>query len=79
MYGYPVPGSEYTWLIVASWDRGGADTSCLDSKNCHQAPVVQKMNNAIHWINLYPVDKLIDFPNTCPLDCVAKSLEKFSQ
>ena len=57
----------------------GADTSCLDSKNCHQAPVVQKMNNTIHWINLYLVDKPIDFPNTCPLDCVAKSLEKFPQ
>ena len=57
----------------------GADTSCMDSKNCHRAPVVQKMNNVIQWINLYPVDKLIDFPNTCPLDCVAKSLEKFPQ
>ena len=22
----------------------------------HQAPVVQKMDNAIQWINLYPVD-----------------------
>ena len=30
--------------------------------------VVQKMRNAIHWINLYPLDNAIDFPNTYPLD-----------
>ena len=23
----------------------------------HQAPVVQRLDNAIHWINRYPVDK----------------------
>jgi len=33
-----------------------------------QAPVVQKMDSAIHWINLYPVDNAIGFPNTYPLD-----------
>ena len=32
------------------------------------APVVQKMNNAIHWISLYPEDSAIVFPNTYPLD-----------
>ena len=32
------------------------------------APVVQKVDNAIHWINLYPVDSAISFPNTYPLD-----------
>ena len=26
------------------------------------APVVQKVDNDIHWINLYPVDSAIDFP-----------------
>ena len=31
------------------------------------APVVQKVDNAIHWINLYPVDNTIGFPNTYPL------------
>ena len=30
-------------------------------------PVVQKVDNAIHWINLYPVDNAIDFSNTYPL------------
>ena len=35
-----------------------------------QAPVVQKVDSAIHWINLYPVDSaiFIGFPNTYPLD-----------
>ena len=26
--------------------------------------VVQKVDNAIYWINLYPVDSAIGFPNT---------------
>ena len=34
----------------------------------HQSPVVQKVDNTIHWINLYPVDSVIGFPNTYPLD-----------
>ena len=35
----------------------------------HQlAPVVQKVDNAIHWINHYPVDSAIGFPNTYPWD-----------
>ena len=32
-----------------------------------QGPVVRKVDNAIQWINLYPVDNTIDFPNTYPL------------
>ena len=39
----------------------------LDS-TIHQAPVVQKVDSAIHWINLYSVDNAIGFPNTYPLD-----------
>ena len=34
----------------------------------HLAPVVQKVDKAIHWINLYPLDSAIGFPNTYPLD-----------
>ena len=30
--------------------------------------VVQKVVYANHFINLYPVVKVIDFPNTYPLD-----------
>ena len=29
-----------------------------------QAPVVQKVDNAIQWINHYPVNYAIGFPNT---------------
>ena len=32
------------------------------------APVVQKVDNAIHRINHYPMDSAIDFANTYPLD-----------
>ena len=32
------------------------------------AEVVQKVNNVIDRINLYPLDSAIGFPNTCPLD-----------
>ena len=35
-----------------------------------EAPVVQKVDSANHWINLYPLDSaiFIGFPNTYPLD-----------
>ena len=33
-----------------------------------QAPVVRKVDNAIQWINHYPVDSVVCFVNTYPLD-----------
>ena len=33
-----------------------------------QAPVIWRVDNAIHWINLYPVDNAILFAITYPLD-----------
>ena len=36
--------------------------------NLHQAPVVQRLDNAIHWIKLYPVDNAIRFAITYPPD-----------
>ena len=45
------------------WVRGGGGV-----KSCHLAPVVQKVDSAIHRINHYPVDNPIGFPNTYPLD-----------
>ena len=33
-----------------------------------QAPVVQRLDNAIHWINHYPADGIVCFVNTYPLD-----------
>ena len=32
------------------------------------APVVRKVDSAIHWINYYPKDSAIGFRNTYPLD-----------
>ena len=37
-------------------------------KSIHLGRVVQKVDNAILWINLYSVDKAIGFLNTYPLD-----------
>ena len=34
----------------------------------HQAPVVQRLDNAIHRINHYPADSVVCFVNTYPLD-----------
>ena len=34
----------------------------------HLGLVVQKVDNAIQWLNLYPVDSPIGFPNTYPLN-----------
>jgi len=34
------------------------------------ALVVVKVGNAIHWINLHPMDIAIGFPDTCALDNV---------
>ena len=33
-----------------------------------QGPVIQKVDNVVHQINLYPVHDVIGFPNTYPLD-----------
>ena len=33
-----------------------------------QAPVVRRLDNAIHWINRYPVDSVVCFVNSYPLD-----------
>ena len=45
------------------------------NKNCtihwieiYLAPVVQNVDNAIHWINVYPLNSAIGFPNSHPLD-----------
>ena len=42
-----------------------------------QAPVVQKVDSAIHWINLYPVDSSIGFPNIYPLDSDLSSGQRY--
>ena len=37
-------------------------------KSSFQAPVVQKLDNAIHRINHYPADSAVCFVDTYPLD-----------
>ena len=37
-------------------------------KKVQQAPVVQRVDNAIQRINHYPVDSVVCFANTYPLD-----------
>ena len=39
------------------------------------APVVQKVDNAIHWINHYPLDSAIGLPNTYRLDMVIYAVD----
>ena len=34
----------------------------------YHAPILQKVDIAIHHINLYPLDDTIGFPNAFPLD-----------
>ena len=44
----------------------------------HQAPVVQKVDNAIHRINHHPVDSVVCFVNIYPLDSVIQPLNNRS-
>ena len=39
-----------------------------EKKLQHLASVVQRVDNAIHRINHYPVDSVVCFANTYPLD-----------
>ena len=48
--------------ILTSWGLP------LEVSTENLAPVVQKMDNTIHWINLYPLYSKIGSPNTYPLD-----------
>ena len=42
--------------------------NCCLSADRHLAPVVQKVDNAIHRINHYPLDIAIGFAITYPVD-----------
>ena len=51
--------------------RMGIDKSLLNrpgTRGIDQAPVVQRLDNAIHRINHYPADSVVCFVNTYPLD-----------
>ena len=56
--------------------------ACLDANvfsmyigyTVHLGPDVRKVNNAVHWINLYPVDRVIGFPNAPVVEKVDTSI-----
>ena len=48
-------------LVFQGWSK---DCVALLHPLSIQASVVQKLDSALHRINLYPVDKAIGFPNT---------------
>ena len=47
---------------------GIAEGLGFEFRGSHLAPVVKKVDNAIHRINHYPMDRAIDFAITYPLD-----------
>ena len=53
---------------------------CYRAEFHHQGPAVQRLDNAIHWINRYPVDSaahlLNSYPLIYPLDSVIHSFKK---
>ena len=59
---YSVGIVDWTVEEVVSMDSGNEWLST------HQVRVVQKVDNAIHWINHYPLDSAIGFAMTYPLD-----------
>ena len=68
--------SVYSGSCYKGWKRSELQHCCHtgnSSRHCifsfiHQAPVVQTSDSAIHRINHYPADSVIDFRNTYPLD-----------
>ena len=40
----------------------------VQERPIHLAPVVLRVDNAIHRINHYPLESAVGFPNTYPLD-----------
>ena len=57
----------YSEEILGPW-LYRSSTVCRRYSFIHLAPVVQKVDNAIDRINLFPLDSAIGFPNTYPLD-----------
>ena len=41
------------------------------------APVVRKLDSAIHWINYYPLDSAIGCRNTYPLDSDLSGVQRY--
>ena len=54
--------------IAHARNSSSESQAAVASKINRQAPVVQTSDSAIHRINHYRADSVIDFRNTCPLD-----------
>ena len=66
-------------MLIRTQTQTQTQTQCrffpplIETRN--QAPVVQMADNAIHWINLYPLDSAVGFPNH-PLDSDLSGFER---
>ena len=60
----------YPWTPTSDWERiSPYRRQVLGIKKfIYQAPVVQSINKANHWINLCPIDSIVSFLNSYPLD-----------
>ena len=54
--------------VIASCSPVIARDGSVSNALRHLAPVVQRLDNAIHRINHYPTDSVVCFINTYPLD-----------
>ena len=65
----PWSGHWFPGLAISATLQARMQTVVKKKLSKHQlAPVVQKVDSAIHWINHYPLDSAICFPNTFPWD-----------
>ena len=64
--------SLYKDIVVIVFLRGSFSVFCskgdIKQQFQHQGPVVRKVDDTIHRINHYPVDSVVCFLNTYPLD-----------
>lgn len=50
------------------WEKGvWSEDEKFDMTRDVQAPAIQKVDCAIQWINLYPIDNAVGFSNAYPL------------
>ena len=62
-----VLSASFTWQKAKTRMLLATYISSMCNSNL-QGPVARKMDSAIHRINHYPLDSVIDFPNTYLLD-----------
>ena len=62
--GPPLRGRPILLITRTITDRIGLHSVLLPLQIAQLAPVFQKVNNTIHWINLYPLDNAIGVPNS---------------